>query len=193
MASSIFQSRAELLEKIGSSFDESLMDAVTLVVDSVNKEGVLYFVGNGGSAAEAQHMSAEYIATLDRKNFRNGIRSHALTVDTSFLTAWTNDFGYDEVFSRQLETLGRYGDVLFAYSTSGSSKNVVRCGEVAKLLGIRVIGFTGEKEGDLSSLSDVCFRVPSNKTALIQEIHTMLGHSICAEVERLTQGEWNGE
>ena len=140
--------------------------------------------GNGGSAAESQHMAAEYTATLSCKNFRLGFPAIALTTDSSFLTAWSNDFGLVDIFSRQVETLGNAGDVLFAFSTSGNSPNILKAVDAAKRKGVIVIGFGGNDGGGLLTVADHCFVVPSTQTARIQECHTLLGHTICALVEQ---------
>ena len=153
------------------------------ISDAVLKENKLMFLGNGGSAAEAQHMAAEYMATLNKKKFRKGYPAISLTTDTSFLTAWSNDFGLEEIFSRQVETIGKTGDILFAYSTSGRSQNVIKAIRKANSKSIYVIGFSGNQEGSMTSLCDICFSVPSDNTARIQEIHTFLGHTICETVE----------
>jgi D-sedoheptulose 7-phosphate isomerase len=131
MFSSALKCRKELLNIIGNSFDDDVLNTIKLVSETVKSGQFLFFAGNGGSAAEAQHMSAEYVATLDHRNYRKGIKALALTVDTSFLTAWTNDFEYETIFSRQLETLGTPNDLFFAYSTSGNSKNIIKAIEYA--------------------------------------------------------------
>ena len=177
--------RIALLNTIGTSFEDNFSKSVSIIQNAIKNDNFLFFCGNGGSAAEAQHMSAEYIATLDHKRFRRGAKALALTVDTSLLTAWTNDFGFEEIFSRQLQTLGSSGDILFAYSTSGNSNNIIIAVKKAKEIGIDVISFTGNDGGKLSELSDISFVVPSNDTALIQEVHTMLGHDICLEAEKI--------
>ena len=184
MFSEALNSRKELLDLIGTNFDEKVSVAVTLVSESIEANKFLFFAGNGGSAAEAQHMSAEYLATLDHNNFRPGMKSLALTVDSSFITAWANDFGYEDVFLRQLETLSSYDDVFFAYSTSGTSSNVVSALKYARKNGIKTIGFSGNDGGVMNDICDVCFVVPSKSTAMIQEVHTMLGHVICGLVEK---------
>jgi len=183
MISELLKSRQELLCTIGTTFDSSFTEAVQLVSGRVKDNATLFFAGNGGSAAEAQHMSAEYLATLDHRNFRSGIKALALTVDSSFITAWTNDFGYEAVYLRQLQTLAAAGDVFFAYSTSGNSENITKAIEYAGKNEIIIIGFTGNKGGKMAAMCDVCFVVPSFSTALIQEVHTMLGHEICGAVE----------
>ena len=184
MFSEALNKRKELHSEIGSSFDEIFKEAVVRVTESIQNEGTLFFAGNGGSAAESQHMSAEYIATLDHNKFRPGIKSIALTVDTSFMTAWTNDFGYEEVFKRQLETLSTKGDVFFAYSTSGNSMNILKALESAKEKAVITIGFSGNDGGKMKDICDICFVVPHMNTALIQEVHSILGHEICSSVEK---------
>ena len=184
MFSEALNKRKELHSEIGSSFDEIFKEAVIRVTESIQNEGTLFFAGNGGSAAESQHMSAEYIATLDHNKFRPGIKSIALTVDTSFMTAWTNDFGYEEVFKRQLETLCTKGDVFFAYSTSGNSLNILKALESAKEKEVITIGFSGNDGGRMKDICDICFVVPHMNTALIQEVHSILGHEICSSVEK---------
>ena len=184
MFSEALNKRKELHLEIGSSFNEIFKEAVIRVTESIQNEGTLFFAGNGGSAAESQHMSAEYIATLDHNKFRPGIKSIALTVDTSFMTAWTNDFGYEEVFKRQLETLSTKGDVFFAYSTSGNSMNILKALESAKEKEVITVGFSGNDGGKMKNLCDICFVVPHMNTALIQEVHSILGHEICSSVEK---------
>ena len=146
----------------------------------------LLFCGNGGSAAESQHMAAEYCATLNHHNPRKGFKAMALTVDTSFITAWSNDFGFDGIFARQIETLGEENDLLICYSTSGSSKNIIEAALEAKRKKMTVLSFTGNSENNkLAEISSSSFLAPSSKTALIQELHTIMGHEVCLSVELL--------
>jgi D-sedoheptulose 7-phosphate isomerase len=176
--------RAKLLETNARLIENKIKDISKLVSSVIKKNGKLMFCGNGGSAAECQHMSAEYCATLDHKRPRPGIASISLTTDSSFLTAWTNDFGYRDIFSRQVETLGKKGDLLFCYSTSGNSENVINAAKIAKRKGIIVIGFTGNhKASKLEKYCDEVFKSPSKKTPIIQEFHSLAGHEICSEVE----------
>ena len=184
MFSEALNKRKELHSEIGSSFNEIFKEAVIRVTESIQNGGTLFFAGNGGSAAESQHMSAEYIATLDHNKFRPGIKSIALTVDTSFISAWTNDFGYEEVFKRQLETLCTKDEVFFAYSTSGNSLNILKALESAKEKEVITIGFSGNDGGKMKNICDICFVVPHMNTALIQEVHSILGHEICSSVEK---------
>lgn len=143
--------------------------------------GVLLFAGNGGSAADAQHIAAEYVVRFQTN--RPALRAIALTTDTSLLTAAANDMGFDEVFSRQVEALGRPGDVLVLHSTSGESPNVVRAAQAAKARGIAVVAFLGKGGGAVRELADLALVVPSDDTARIQEIHLALEHLICELVE----------
>lgn len=161
----------------------SIAEALAICIKSGNK---LLFCGNGGSAAESQHMAAEYCATLDHNKPREGMPAIALTTDTSLLTAWANDFGFEGVFQRQVETLGNAGDILIAYSTSGNSKNICMAAEAAKSKGMQVIAFAGNhKNMAIDSFADIIFKSPSTHTPLIQEMHTIAGHEICSNVERI--------
>lgn len=156
--------------------------AVALSVDALKRGNKLLFAGNGGSAADAQHWAGELVS---RFNFdRPGLAGIALTTDTSILTAIGNDYGYDYVFARQVEALGRRGDVLFAISTSGNSKNIVRAIHAARDSGIGVIGFTGQAGGAMAELCDICLNMPTTETPKVQEGHEFLGHLICGLIER---------
>ena len=142
----------------------------------------LLFAGNGGSAADCQHMAGEYVSRFLIE--RNGLPAIALTTDTSILTAIGNDYGYEMVFSRQIEALGRKGDLLFVYSTSGNSQNILKAVETAKKMGISVVGMTGLNRGKLDTMCDFIFKTPSIRTPQIQEGHLIAGHAICALVEK---------
>ncbi len=158
-----------------------IVAAVDLSVAALVAGRVLYFAGNGGSAADAQHWAGELVSRFYYD--RPGLAAVALTTDTSILTAIGNDYGYDYVFARQIEALGRAGDVFFAISTSGRSKNILRAISAAKSRGIAVVGLTGKGGGDMADLCDICMQVPSDETPRIQEGHEFLGHMICALVE----------
>ena len=148
---------------------------------ALEKGRKILICGNGGSAADSQHMAAEFVGRFVKE--RQSLPALALTVDTSLLTAVGNDYGFDCVFSRQVEGLGQEGDVLIAISTSGISANVVRAVKTAKEKGIFVIGMTGENGGILAKGSDLCLAVPSQVTARIQEMHIMIIHMICEIAE----------
>jgi D-sedoheptulose 7-phosphate isomerase len=138
--------------------------------------------GNGGSAADAQHIAAEFVSRFYFD--RPALPSIALTTDTSALTAIGNDYGYELLFSRQLEANGQKGDVFIAISTSGNSKNVIKGIEAAKKLGIRTVGLTGKSGGKMRDMVDYCVCIPSDETPRIQECHILVGHILCAAVEK---------
>ena len=144
--------------------------------------GAVFFCGNGGSAADAQHLATELVGRYLKD--RPALRAIALTVDTSALTAIANDYGFDHVFARQLRGLARTGDVLVALSTSGHSINVVAAIDAARDLGVTTIGLTGADGGRMVEACDLCIRVPSTKTPRIQEMHIAVGHMVCELVER---------
>ena len=148
---------------------------------ALEKGRKILICGNGGSAADSQHMAAEFVGRFVKE--RQSLPALALTVDTSLLTAVGNDYGFDCVFSRQVEGLGQEGDVLIAISTSGNSANVVKAVKTAKEKGIYVIALTGENGGILAKESDLCLAVPSQVTARIQEMHIMMIHMICEIAE----------
>ena len=160
---------------------DNIVGAVELCVESLRAGGKVMFAGNGGSAADAQHWAGELVSRFYYD--RPGLAAIALTTDSSILTAIGNDYGYDYTFARQVEALGRTGDVLLAISTSGNSPNIIRAAEAARARGVAVVGFTGEGGGKLAPLSDICFRVPSTETPRIQEGHEFIGHLLCALVE----------
>jgi D-sedoheptulose 7-phosphate isomerase len=178
------QERSNLISKNKEMIIKAVDEISNIISDSILNGKKILFCGNGGSAAESQHMAAEYCATLNHKNFRPGIPAISLTVDTSFITAWTNDFGYLDVFSRQIEVLGNADDVLICYSTSGTSKNIVKAITTAKSMNIKVILFTGNNNNlEIKKNCDYIFHAPSSSTAFIQEMHTIMGHEICLKVE----------
>ena len=146
--------------------------------------------GNGGSAADAQHIAAELVG---RYGFdRPSIPSLALTTDTSNLTAIGNDYGYDQVFSRQLEGMGQAGDIFIGISTSGNSINIIKAFESAKKKGITTVALTGRDGGEMAKMADVALVVPSNSTPRIQESHILIGHIICDIIEKETFGDGVG-
>jgi D-sedoheptulose 7-phosphate isomerase len=167
-----------------------LMAASEACADAIRNGNKLLFCGNGGSAADAQHLAAELIGRLVRD--RRALAGIALSTDTSALTCIANDFGYDEVFARQIEGLGRNGDVLIAISTSGNSPNVIRAVEVAKPMGITTVGLLGRNGGHMGNMVDLPIIVASHETARIQEAHIFLGHVMCVFIEQaLGVGGWD--
>lgn len=171
--------------------DPVLLDTVAGVAAvcarSLAGEGKIMFCGNGGSAGDSQHLAAELVGKLVFD--RPGMAGLALTVDTSALTAVGNDFGYEFVFSRQVESLGRAGDVLVGISTSGRSKNVVKAMEAARARGIVTVAMTGATRGPMADLADHWLAIPHTETQKIQEGHIVLGHIFCALVEEKIHGQ----
>jgi D-sedoheptulose 7-phosphate isomerase len=176
---------AEMLKAVVA--DHGLIGAVEQVADrcveAIRRGNKILFAGNGGSAADAQHLAAELVGKL---NFdRPGLPSMSLTTDTSILTAIGNDYGYEHVFRRQIEAIGVKGDVLIGISTSGRSKNLLMAFAAAREKGIMVVGMTGKTGGDMLALCDQCLRIPSLETQTIQEGHIVIGHIMCGLIERL--------
>jgi D-sedoheptulose 7-phosphate isomerase len=159
------------------------IDTITsMVMETLAADGVLLFCGNGGSAADAQHLAAEYMIRFRRD--RGPLRAMALTTDSSILTAGGNDLGFEEVFARQVEALGREGDLLFVHSTSGESENVVRAVTAARRAGLRTVGLLAKGGGRLKEAVDVAVIVPTESTARAQELHLAIGHTVCDRVDR---------
>ena len=181
------QARAELtaLAALATRVGEEYAETIAAIADTygaaLRAGGTLFFAGNGGSAADAQHLATEYVVRYQSN--RPALRAVALTTDSSLLTACANDMGFDEVFARQVEALARAGDVLSLHSTSGDSPNVIRGAQAAKARAVTVVGFLGHSGGRLKDLTDVVLIVPSDDTARIQEIHLAIEHVICEMVE----------
>ncbi len=164
---------------------EENIDVINLIAEKVTESlksgGKLMLFGNGGSAADSQHIAAEFV---NRFNFdRQPLAAIALTTDTSILTSTGNDYSFDDVFWRQVIALGKKGDVVLGISTSGNSANVIKAIKEAKQMGIFTVGFTGQKGGELKEHTDICLCVPSNETPRIQEVHITAAHCICSIVE----------
>jgi D-sedoheptulose 7-phosphate isomerase len=159
----------------------AIIQSVQSIIDAFKNNHKLFFCGNGGSAADSQHIAAEFVGRFQKE--RRAWPAIALTTDSSALTALGNDYTFDIVFSRQLEALGQKGDVLVAISTSGNSKNVIEAVKKAKTLGIKTIGVTGGTGGQLAAQCDIAIIAASSVTARIQESHLCIFHSICELVE----------
>jgi len=160
---------------------DNIESATNLVLETLKNKNKVIFCGNGGSAADSQHLAAELMGRY--KIDRAPLPSIALTVDTSSITAIANDYGYENVFSRQLEGLGVKGDVLIAISTSGKSKSILEAIKKAKEMNIKIISLTGENISEMNKNSDICINTPSNQTNHIQEMHITIGQLICGLVE----------
>ena len=172
--------------RVKSRFFEENRDSIARVAEAMTRglgtgHKVLFF-GNGGSAADAQHLAAELVGRFAAN--RAALPGLALTTDTSVLTALGNDYGYEKVFSRQVEALGNSGDTAIAISTSGNSPSVIEAIDMARSKGLYTVGFTGESGGKMNDRVDVLFRVPSRNTPRIQETHLLLGHILCELVDR---------
>ena len=165
--------------------DTQLVNQIATVTDVITKAfqngNAVYFAGNGGSAADAQHLAAEFSGRFYKD--RKALPSDALHCNTSYLTAVANDYSYDVIYARLLEGLAKKGDVLVGISTSGNSGNIVKAFEMAKTIGVTTVGFTGQKGGKMKDLGDYLINIPSNTTPRIQESHILVGHIICELVE----------
>ena len=161
--------------------EEDFNKACAMCINAIQHGNKIIFCGNGGSAADSQHLAAELMGRFLKD--RSPMAAIALTVDTSALTAIGNDYGFESVFSRQLRGIGKAGDVLIGLSTSGNSANVVDAFEVANAMGIRTIAFTGMTGGKMANYSDIILDIGSNQTNHIQEAHITMGHMLCARIE----------
>ena len=165
--------------------DESLVKQIATVTEVITKAfqngNAVYFAGNGGSAADAQHLAAEFSGRFYKD--RKALPSDALHCNSSYLTAVANDYSYDVIYARLLEGIAKPGDILVGISTSGNSRNIVKAFEMAKSIGVTTIGLTGQKGGKMKELGDYLINVPSNTTPRIQEAHILVGHIICELVE----------
>lgn len=179
---------AEVLQAVAgdAALHAAIVQAAQATADALKAGGKLLVAGNGGSAADAQHVAAEFVSRLIKD--RPAMRAIALTTDTSILTAIGNDYGYERVFTRQVEALGQPGDIFMAMSTSGNSPNILRALEICRQMRIATIGLTGKSGGKMAPLCDHCICVPSDVTMHIQEAHLALEHMFCLVAERAYLG-----
>jgi phosphoheptose isomerase len=168
---------------------DEVVRVAELAADVFRRDGRVFLCGNGGSAADCQHIAAEFVSCLTMTFPRRALAAIALTTDTSFLTANANDFGFEHVFARQVEALGRAGDLLIGITTSGRSANVLKAFAAARERGMQTAAFTGADASALTPLADVVLSVPSTTTQFIQETHIALGHVVCDLVERSLFGK----
>jgi len=159
-----------------------ISEAATKIAQSLSNSGTLFWCGNGGSAADSQHLAAELVGRF--KKDRKALRSISLTTDTSVLTCVANDYSYEDIFSRQLEALAMSDDVLVVISTSGNSENVLRALRAAKDLRVKTVALLGKDGGQAKALADLAIVIPSNSTARIQEAHILIGHILCDLIEQ---------
>lgn len=172
---------AETAERTAVQLEHDIAQALGMVQRTVAGGGTLFFCGNGGSAADAQHMATEYVVRYMRN--RRAYPAIALTTDSSLLTATGNDFGFDHIFERQIEALGKAGDLLIIHSTSGNSPNVLLAADAARAKGIPVLALSAKDGGALKSRADLCIVVPTSRTDRAQEIHLCIQHAICDAIE----------
>jgi len=164
------------------SLIQKISEVTTLLIETFQQNGKVLFCGNGGSAADAQHLAAEFSGRFYKD--RQPLPSEALHVNTSYLTAVANDYGFEHVYSRMIKGIGKSGDVLIGLSTSGNSQNIIQAFRVARSLGMICVGFTGQTGGLLAAESDILLNIPSNDTPRIQESHITVGHILCELVEK---------
>ncbi|MFQ5965354.1 MAG: SIS domain-containing protein [Candidatus Scalinduaceae bacterium] len=170
--------KSELL----SNSVEIISEIAAISINALSAGHSLYLIGNGGSAADAQHISGELVGRY--KKDRKALPVIALTTDTSVLTAISNDYGYDLCFERQVEAFVKKGDVVFGLSTSGNSKNIINAIKLAKKIGAKTVGLTGREGGELKAFVDICLMVPSTDVPHIQECHITVGHILCSIIEK---------
>jgi D-sedoheptulose 7-phosphate isomerase len=175
---------AEIKQRIADQLVKQIADAIQIVGDALKSGKKILLCGNGGSAADAQHLATEFVIRLNPAIKRPGLPALALTTDTSTLTAGANDIGYDNVFARSVEALGTEGDVLIGISTSGRSESVNKAFQAARTKKLKTIGFLGKDGGTARDLVDIAIIVPSNDTQRIQEGHITIGHIIFQQAEQ---------
>ena len=181
------RSSIDVLQRTIETLDPSLLaDAVDAVAGALGQGRALLVCGNGGSASDAQHITGELVGRFLKE--RRGLKAICLSSNAAVLTAWSNDYSYDTVFSRQVEAYGEAGGVLLGISTSGNSGNVVAAFEQARAMGMTTIALTGEGGGKLAALSDILLAAPSRHTPLIQQVHICLYHYLCEQVEARLAG-----
>ena len=176
-----FQSHLETINNVIGNMEKDIIKASQIVVDALKNGNKILLCGNGGSAADAQHIAAELTGRY--KTERKGLPGIALTTDTSALTAIGNDYGYDRVFDRQTEALANSGDIIIGISTSGNSANVISALKLGRELGCKTIGLTGRTGGAMNEVCDINLVVPSDNTPRIQEMHILIGHTICQIID----------
>jgi D-sedoheptulose 7-phosphate isomerase len=176
------EAHTKMVSELQDSGIETIITAVQAIIKAIEKNGTVYLCGNGGSAADAQHIASELVGRFKRQ--RKALPAVAFTTDTSILTSIANDYAYENVFARQVEALVKKGDILWAFSTSGTSANVIAAAKLAKKKGACVLAFTGCANSKLEQIADICFCAHDRSTARSQEIHQLAYHIICDIVEQ---------
>ncbi len=177
----IIEEHQAVIDKLKIECQDDIREFADLCRSALEAGNTIFFMGNGGSAADSQHLAAELVGRFERE--RKGLPAVALTTDTSILTAVGNDYGFDNIFVRQIEALAGIGDVVVGISTSGNSANVVKALEKAKEAGAFTVGMTGVHGGQLAGVCEICIKVPSEVTARIQEGHILVGHIVCQLID----------
>lgn len=172
----------KMLAALQENSIETIAAAAQAIIKALKRNGTIYLCGNGGSAADAQHIAGELVGRFNRQ--RKALAAVALTTDTSILTSIANDYSYEQVFARQVEALVRKGDILWAFSTSGTSPNIIAAADLARKKGACVLAFTGRAGSKLEQIADVCFCASNISTARSQEMHQLAYHIICDLVEQ---------
>lgn len=178
----IIETHRKMTAELQKAGLETIVAVAEMLTGALKQNGTIYLCGNGGSAADAQHIAGELVGRFCRE--RKALAAVALSTDTSILTSVANDYRYERVFARQVEALVREGDILWAFSTSGASANITSAAKSAKEKGAQVIAFTGQKNSELEKISDICFCAHNKSTARSQEIHQLAYHIICDLVEQ---------
>lgn len=182
---SVLEDHASVITKLGQDYQPVIM-AGELIVSTIEQGKKILLCGNGGSAADSQHIAAEFVVRYAKE--RRALPAIALTTDSSILTAHSNDYDFSTVFSRQIEAIANPGDCLIAISTSGNSRNITEAAKRAKQLGLNVIGMTGDVGGELKELVDINVAAPSKVTARVQEVHMLIAHWWCESVDTAVAG-----
>ena len=190
MVRSYLRQSAEVQNRTSVECADAILAAASLMVETFRSGGKLLLCGNGGSAADCQHLATEFVSCLTKDFVRPGLPAIALTTDTSFLTAYANDYDFEGVFERQVQALGQPGDLLVGISTSGNSTNIIRAVQAARQAQIGTVALTGQG-GRLGPLADVAISVPSDATQHIQETHLAIEHTLCHLVEQNLFGDLN--
>lgn len=182
LISQTIQIHKEAVDKLQIGGAEVITTATEAIINTIKKNGTIYICGNGGSAADAQHIAGEFVGRFQQE--RKPLPAVALTTDTSIITSLSNDYGYANVFARQVEALVGSGDLLWAISTSGSSESIINAVRIAKQKGAAILAFTGKADSELERMADICFCASNDSTARSQEVHLLVYHIICDLVER---------
>ena len=175
------QENIEVKKSMQQQLSNKILEISNVVIEILNQNGTIYLFGNGGSAADAQHVAAEFVGRFARE--RKALPAEALTTNTSIITAIGNDYDFSEIFSRQIKARVTSKDLVVGISTSGKSVNVLKALQAAKTIGASTVAFTGKNDSKIKDLADICFNVPSNETPRIQEAHILAWHIICELVE----------